>query len=159
MSNYTNFSVDFPKRTIENLKFIESQKSKGNTVYEVTQLINSLLGLFIFIKEREDCSRIFGRLKQKESFKKLAIPTKFESKPAEFITGLRNGIAHGRVFVKGSPEIDTITIQCAKNKRSSMIILANNDTTLSVECSCKDLRNFIIDFANLMTDYLENKQK
>lgn len=46
---------DFARRTLTNLEFIEDhyynvyRKGKGNTeVYEVTQMINSLLGLLVF---------------------------------------------------------------------------------------------------------------
>lgn len=40
----------FAERTLVNLKFIE-QHHRTSDVYEVTQLINSMLGLFIFPKE------------------------------------------------------------------------------------------------------------
>lgn len=39
---------DFAARTRQNLEFIENQQQLGEDVYEVTQLINSLLGLIVF---------------------------------------------------------------------------------------------------------------
>lgn len=39
---------DFAARTRINLDFIEEQQKKGGNVFEVTQLVNSLLGLLIF---------------------------------------------------------------------------------------------------------------
>lgn len=42
----------FAARTRINLEFIEKQQQLGQDVYEVTQLINSLLGLLIFPQQR-----------------------------------------------------------------------------------------------------------
>lgn len=48
MSSYNmeNFLDDFAKRTMANLKYIED-KAKSENLFEVTQLINSMLGLII----------------------------------------------------------------------------------------------------------------
>ncbi|NMC57860.1 MAG: hypothetical protein GYA51_00475 [Candidatus Methanofastidiosa archaeon] len=45
---YENLVVDFITRTKMNLEFIENQALKNNKVFEVTQLINSMLGLLVF---------------------------------------------------------------------------------------------------------------
>lgn len=44
------FEADFARRTLDNLSFIRtcSDSAKDNQVYEVTQLINSLMGLIVF---------------------------------------------------------------------------------------------------------------
>lgn len=46
--------VDFARRTQKNLVFIQAKKDEqpGLEVYEVTQLINSLLGLLVFPQQR-----------------------------------------------------------------------------------------------------------
>src|SRR3970282_928038 len=41
---------DFARRTLANLQFIDQNKKQPD-VYEVTQLINSMLGLLVFPKE------------------------------------------------------------------------------------------------------------
>ncbi len=50
--NYDDVVRDFAKRTRKNLRFIEQAQAEGVEVYEVTQLVNSLLGLLVFPKER-----------------------------------------------------------------------------------------------------------
>lgn len=49
--NYQDLVKDFANRTNHNLEVIKDCKHKGIEVYEVTQLINSMLGLLIFPKE------------------------------------------------------------------------------------------------------------
>jgi hypothetical protein len=51
---YKNLVRDFVLRTRKNLEFVEAtiQADPDAQVYEVTQLVNSLLGLIIFPKER-----------------------------------------------------------------------------------------------------------
>ena len=49
---YQNVIRDFAQRTRINLAHIEGSLSEGDEVYEVTQLVNSLLGLLVFPKER-----------------------------------------------------------------------------------------------------------
>lgn len=49
---YSDVVKDFAERTLVNLRQIESLSESGYEAYEVTQLINSLLGLLIFPKER-----------------------------------------------------------------------------------------------------------
>ena len=52
MQYHEQFIIDFAKRTRANLEFIEAAEKDGQSVFEVTQLANSLLGLLIFPKER-----------------------------------------------------------------------------------------------------------
>ena len=50
---YKDTVRDFAERTIKNLEAIEKMKNNNSNadVYEVTQLINSLLGLLVLIRE------------------------------------------------------------------------------------------------------------
>jgi hypothetical protein len=52
--NYQNLVRDFAHRTCDNLETLRNlQKTKPDVeVYEVTQLINSMLGLFIFPQQK-----------------------------------------------------------------------------------------------------------
>jgi hypothetical protein len=52
MDYEANLVRDFAIRTRKNLEFIEEQQKQGVEIYEVTQLVNSLLGLLIFPHER-----------------------------------------------------------------------------------------------------------
>lgn len=46
-----NVALEFAKRTRKNLLFIEQSRQDGCDVHEVTQLINSMLGLIVFPRE------------------------------------------------------------------------------------------------------------
>ncbi len=50
--NYENVVKDFAERTKVNLELIRDQKKPRNEIYEVTQLVNSMMGLLIFPKEK-----------------------------------------------------------------------------------------------------------
>jgi HEPN pEK499 p136 len=49
--NYESVIRDFAERTRKNLRTINDLKAKGVEVYEVTQLVNSMLGLLVFPRE------------------------------------------------------------------------------------------------------------
>lgn len=103
--NYKN-EKDFFCRTLHNLKIYREEKSKGTKAfeYEITQLINSFLGLIIFVKANK---------KQKnpalESFVNANAPTEwdytYKEKPEtqetqethnffNYLRHIRNAIAH-----------------------------------------------------------------
>lgn len=48
---YEDVVADFAQRTRKNLRAVESLRSKGGDVFEVTQLVNSMLGLLVFPRE------------------------------------------------------------------------------------------------------------
>ena len=52
--DYKNLVKDFVERTRKNLEYVQLSKSNDSSldVYEVTQLINSLLGLLVFPQQR-----------------------------------------------------------------------------------------------------------
>lgn len=50
--NYEHVVRDFARRTRTNLYAIERLEAQGDEAYEVTQLVNSMLGLLVFPKER-----------------------------------------------------------------------------------------------------------
>lgn len=50
--NYESVIRDFAPRTRTNLRTIEDLQAKGGEAYEVTQLVNSMLGLLVFPRER-----------------------------------------------------------------------------------------------------------
>ena len=51
MDYHKEFVIDFARRTRSNLEYIEAAEERGESVYEVTQLANSLLGLLVFPRE------------------------------------------------------------------------------------------------------------
>jgi hypothetical protein len=50
--NYESVIRDFAERTRKNLRTIEDLQAKGGEAYEVTQLVNSMLGLLVFPREK-----------------------------------------------------------------------------------------------------------
>ena len=56
MDYHNEFIVDFAQRTLANLKYIDAQvkgiPDEKRKLYEVTQLVNSLLGLLVFPREQ-----------------------------------------------------------------------------------------------------------
>jgi hypothetical protein len=52
MDYETNLVRSFAGRTRKNLEYIEKHQKLGEEVYEVTQLVNSLLGLLVFPREK-----------------------------------------------------------------------------------------------------------
>ena len=50
--DYQSVIRDFANRTRKNLDFIDQSKENSSEVFEVTQLVNSLLGLLVFPQQR-----------------------------------------------------------------------------------------------------------
>jgi len=50
--NYEDVIRDFAQRTLKNLQAIERLRSEGQDVYEITQLVNSTLGILVFPQQR-----------------------------------------------------------------------------------------------------------
>lgn len=48
-----NFEQEFAERTLSNLEYIRKCARKQHEGYEITQLINSLLGMLIFLHEKK----------------------------------------------------------------------------------------------------------
>lgn len=92
---YSNLHIDFAKRTLCNLEYIEKARAHGDEVFEATQLINSLLGMVVFLKE----GRQINAQKLREFWPDFAFDliedhNEYRSKPIKFIRLFRNGIAH-----------------------------------------------------------------
>lgn len=109
---YKDFVKDFALRTYDNFCIIENQHREGNDkAYEVTQLINSFIGLLIFPQQK-----YYKELKC-QPFPNEIIQQKFEDAIKEsqytdeisfhnLIRHLRNSIAHNRLSVH--PQISPV---------------------------------------------------
>lgn len=95
MSNF-DLEDEFIARTQKNLRAIECLKEKGGEVYEVTQLLNSMLGLLIFPKE------IFSKKIQDKSWDLMdkegwPLPSGDHAKVLglkQLVRNMRNAVAH-----------------------------------------------------------------
>jgi hypothetical protein len=112
---YKNLVKDFAKRTRKNLSLIQSEAKAGREAYEVTQLINSMLGLLVFPQQEfydkipetklDDLKkdgwpipRVRGNYPQVSNLKQLA-------------RYLRNGIAHFNLrFTETGSHVDGLII-------------------------------------------------
>ena len=91
----------FAARTGKNLEYIEQQQKAGAEVFEVTQLVNSLLGLLVFPQQQYFTSIPRIPLAELENFGWPSITiTQGESECQTFVDVvrfLRNGIAHSNI--------------------------------------------------------------
>ncbi len=109
--NYTNFTVDFIKRTYCNLNALKKQKScetQTATIYEVTQLINSFLAFIVIPYEKHKKTQIEplptisnALLQEINNRVNDGYYSKEKDPPSgsydNLIWHLRNAVAHGRI--------------------------------------------------------------
>lgn len=98
-----DFYKSFAERTKANLEFIEQSKSRGENIFETTQLINSLLGMIVFLREshRIDGSNL-SSLWKKIHYNSIYDEHKYSDRPSDFIRKFRNALAHSHI----DPQVD-----------------------------------------------------
>ena len=113
-----NFVKEFFKRTLYNLKCYDAFHKEDPEKYpnNVTQLINSFLGLLIFVKE--DNINLSDRIYENFKSKKMEWTYAEEKNTKSFIRHLRNAISHRRIKEKvdDQKEIISITFKDQKNQ-------------------------------------------
>jgi hypothetical protein len=143
---YKNLVVDFITRTKMNLEFIENQVNQNdNGIFEVTQLINSMLGLLVF-----PCETYIKRIPPK-SISELkregwVIPkvkgnfTQARNLRA-LIKYLRNAIAHSNIeFISDGQALTGVRLwNCF-----------NSQMTWCVEMTLVEMHDFVEHFTNLV---------
>lgn len=96
MGVYTEFVRDFAKRSRENLEHVEAEKRHGGEFHEVTQLINSLLGMLVFIQEEESLPNV--RVECIQDFPSITtIDGDQKGELRMLIKALRDAVAHGQI--------------------------------------------------------------
>ena len=91
-SKELGFTKDFVERTLANLEIIENYAKDVKDAYEITQLINSLLGLIVFPKERDECMD----LNCLQKYVKISSDKKLSNK--DLLRNLRHAISHSHIF-------------------------------------------------------------
>lgn len=136
---------DFARRTLANLHFIEANKKQPD-VYEVTQLINSMLGLLVFPKEEfwDTISPI--PLSDIPSIQKMVIRRDTYKDPCNdlktLIRHIRNSLSHFRIEFRND-----------KNYISRIEMSDEyNGQQWSAEMSIFDLRDFVVWFVTGIVD-------
>ena len=108
-------SVEFARRTRKNLAFIlEAAREHRGEVHEVTQLVNSLLGLVVFPWERsfaKSAARISVAGLVRRGWPEWKVEVGESPNLWDLIRHLRNGIAHGNViYSSDDPDHTKVTI-------------------------------------------------
>lgn len=144
---YQNLVIDFIKRTKENLSFIEEQAEKNETpVYEVTQLINSMLGLLVFPHERFRGGIPPIPLQELEA-KGWLVPHVEGEFPQvenllELIRYLRNAVAHTNLeFISDGHSLTGVRLWNLDRK---------GEKTWQVRMTTAELRSLVLNFADLL---------
>ncbi len=144
---YEELVKDFTLRTKKNLSFIKQALSEDKEVYEVTQLINSMLGLFVFpqqkfynkipktpLSELEKSGWPVPRVKEKY------IQAKDLKTLARY---LRNGIAHFNLrFTESDGHVDGLIIWNERNRKKNW----------EAEIKIDELEGIINKFTDLLID-------
>ena len=111
---YSNVEIEFVKRTLKLINQYEHLKYNLNIDerYEVTLLINCLLGVIVFPKEKSFSKipndRILKNLKKEMGINKSYINPKYRT-IRDFIEDLRNPIAHSNLNFESDETTNEIT--------------------------------------------------
>lgn len=143
-----NHALRFAQLTRENLEYIENASRGGQPVHVVTQLANSLLGLVVFLWERNFVNAI-DKLTLEELTKSgwpLIAAERGECQTlGQFVRHLRNAVAHGRItFSSDSMNMNEVTIRIQDKKPNSP------EPDWCVRMHAPDLRAFCVRFVALV---------
>ena len=153
MSNYSYGKVvqDFASRTKQNLLFIEENINKPDIkVYEVTQLVNSLLGLLIFPQQEFFEKLPKTSMTDLEALGWPKIHTYPGYKPLgdlkTFLRYFRNGIAHFNIKFSADDNNNITGIQIWNHKGGKK----QNPKNWEIELSLNDLKIITEKFLELI---------
>jgi len=110
MSDY-ELEDEFISRTEKNLRAIEKLSQEGESVYEVTQLINSLLGLLVYPKENffEEIPEITRETMIKQGWPLPDEEISQIQNLRKLVKNMRNAVAHFNVeLITDKNEIEGI---------------------------------------------------
>ena len=156
MSNYDPKRViqDFAARTITNLEFVENyERTHKSDVYEVTQLINSLLGLIVFPYEKISKSLPQIRLNEliNNGWPRLSITLDVDgcNTLGQLIKNMRHGISHSNIIFAANEQNEIVGI-VLWNCRSK-----TNIKIWEVRMSIRDLKEIVCKFHAILQDISE----
>jgi len=146
MEYHEEVVIDFARRTRANLEVIEKSANQGESVYEVTQLANSLLGLLVFPREHYMRSIPNTPLPELVNQGWPEVHTTHGQLPQntlqQLMRMLRNSVAHCNVefIVADDRQITGIKVWNTKGR----------EKTWESELTIKDLRTIAIKFVELI---------
>jgi hypothetical protein len=152
MGSYgADFVKEFFKRTLYNLKCYDTLHKEDPEKYpnNVTQLINSFLGLLIFVKE--DNINLSDRIYENFKNKKMEWTYAEDKNTKAFIRHLRNAIGHRRIIEKTNKQNEIIGLNFKDQKKQNKKIYK-----FEIDLSVKEIRK-IIDLIDKDMKSLEEK--
>lgn len=146
-----NDALEFAERTRKNFEYIDRARNDEEDVHVVTQLINSLLGLVVFLREREVLRRIptmqLNDL-EVEGWPHVEV-TKGQNDCTtlgQVLHHLRNAVAHGRIrFSSDSREMSEVVVQFEdwKDKRAKEPYVCFEMDALALHAFCAKLTRLV----------------
>jgi hypothetical protein len=153
MDYQKEFIVDFAKRTRANLEFIEH--ARDSSVYEVTQLFNSMLGLLVFPQQnymdRIPETPLHDLVNSGWPAIKLIKGQPLCENLRQLIRMLRNGVSHCNIEFIADAKNQLTGLRIWNYERGS----SANPKNWEAELSIKDLRSIAFRFIELMESQAE----
>jgi hypothetical protein len=153
MGNYSYGKVvqDFASRTKKNLAFIEDNLNKPDVeVYEVTQLVNSLLGLLVFPQQEffEKIPEIPMRDLEAQGWPRIHTVPQYKSLGdlKTFLRYFRNGISHFNIKFSADDDNNITGLQIWNHKGGKK----QNPKNWEIELSLNDLKIITEKFLELI---------
>jgi hypothetical protein len=145
-----NYALVFAQRTRANLEYLETAFKAGEHVHMVTQLVNSLLGLVVFLWEKNFVAHLY-ELKlddlAKQGWPRVEVTLGECQSLGNLAHHLRNAVAHGRIkFSSDSRELSEVTIDIEDCKPHQ------SSPYWSARMTAADLREFCLKFMALRDD-------
>jgi len=143
-----NDALVFAQYTRQNLGLCDELLASNADFHPVTQLINSLLGLIVFIKEKQFDGEIAGRELDKlvqEGWPKIEMTGEECRTLGTLVYHLRNAAAHGRMrFSSNSHDLKKVVVRVEdyKNKQTTSYWSATLDAA--------QLRQLCLSFIDLL---------
>ena len=136
-----NDAIEFARRTKKNLQHIEMSLQNGDDVHLGTQLTLSLLGLVVFLREK-NFARHINHLKMKDliqnGWPKWEESITLSNTLGQLTRHLRNAVAHGHLtFSSDSRDIRDVTITVEDFEKSE-----DTKPCWTAQIQATDLRTF-----------------
>lgn len=138
----------FAERTLGNLTYIEEAEQNGEQVYDATQLINSLLGLIVFPRERDFDSIPTTPLRELEGWPEIH-QSKGCNNLRQFCRKLRNAVAHCNILLLGEKVIEGIHFQN----------IYKGSLTWEHSFSCEEVRQIAVNLNDLLHKEIDGEDE
>lgn len=157
--DYQSVIRDFAERTRKNLNFIEQSLENGAEVFEVTQLVNSLLGLLVFPQQH-----YFDHIPQKplkelrqEGWPDVKVVGDFQQHQnlRELMRYLRNAVSHFNLefIANQNRQLQVVKVWNINPRKR------NRPKTWEAHLSLKDLRIIVDKFTVLILEEIEEDNR